>query len=144
PALFLLMAWPKQEQGRNAFAGKIPPLLGILATHSRDTRVRGLKSRMDDAWPRLKRGREAWLLMQEIAQGIRSPQVLNAFHAVEGDLGHGILLAKYAPDMNHVTPEQYRAAQRGAIPQVAPVFWRFRIMVGCGSLLLVVLLFALI
>lgn len=48
--------------------------------------------------------------MQEIAQGNRSPQVLNAFHAVEGDLGYGILLAKYAPDMNHVTPEQYRAA----------------------------------
>ncbi len=46
--------------------------------------------------------------------------------------------------MNHVTPEQYRAAQRGAIPQVAPVFWSFRIMVGCGSLLLVVMLIALI
>ncbi len=58
--------------------------------------------------------------------------------------GYGILLAKYAPDMNHVTPEQYRAAQRGAIPQVAPVFWSFRIMVGCGSLLLVVMLIALI
>ncbi len=43
-----------------------------------------------------------------------------------------------------MTPEQYRAAQRGAIPQVAPVFWSFRIMVGCGSLLLVVMLIALI
>ncbi len=58
----------------------------------------------------------------------QSLAVLNAFH-VEGDLGYGILLAKYAPDMNHV-PEQYRAAQRGAIPQVALVFWSFRIMAG--------------
>lgn len=144
PAPFHLIAWPQQEQERNAFAVKIPALLGILATHSLDTPVPGLKNLMDDALPRLKRGREAWLLVQEIAQGNRSPQVLNAFHAVEGDLGYGILLAKYAPDMNHVTPEQYRAAQRGAIPQVAPVFWSFRIMVGCGSLLLVVMLIALI
>ncbi|EAP9632693.1 cytochrome bd-II oxidase subunit 1 [Salmonella enterica] len=144
PAPFHLIAWPQQEQERNAFAVKIPALLGILATHSLDTPVPGLKNLMDDTLPRLKRGREAWLLMQEIAQGNRSPQVLNAFHAVEGDLGYGILLAKYAPDMNHVTPEQYRAAQRGAIPQVAPVFWSFRIMVGCGSLLLVVMLIALI
>ncbi|EFV0438409.1 cytochrome bd-II oxidase subunit 1 [Salmonella enterica] len=144
PAPFHLIAWPQQEQERNAFAVKIPALLGILATHSLDTPVPGLKNLMDDTLPRLKRGREAWLLMQEIAQGNRSPQVLNAFHAVEGDLGYGILLAKYAPDMSHVTPEQYRAAQRGAIPEVAPVFWSFRIMVGCGSLLLVVMFIALI
>ncbi|STI86918.1 cytochrome bd-II oxidase subunit I [Escherichia coli] len=39
---------------------------------------------------------------------------------------------------------QYQAAMRGAIPQVAPVFWSFRIMVGCGSLLLLVLLIALV
>ncbi|MGS9272995.1 cytochrome ubiquinol oxidase subunit I, partial [Salmonella enterica subsp. enterica serovar Infantis] len=68
----------------------------------------------------------------------------NAFHAVEGDLGYGNLLAKYAPNMKNVTPEQYRASQRGAIPQVAPVFWSFRIMFGCVSLLLVVMLIALI
>lgn len=82
--------------------------------------------------------------MQEIAKGNRTPQVLNAFHAVEKELGYGILLANYAPDMNHVTPEQYQAAQRGAIPQVAPVFWSFRIMIACGSLLLLVMAIALI
>ncbi len=67
----------------------------------------------------------------EIAQGNRSPQVLNAFHAVEGsDLGYGILLAKYAPDMNHVTPERYRAASVALFLGMAPVFWSFHIMVG--------------
>ncbi|RVR73224.1 cytochrome ubiquinol oxidase subunit I, partial [Citrobacter freundii] len=144
PAPFHVIAWPQQEQERNAFAVKIPALLGILATHSLDTPVPGLKNLMEDALPRLQRGREAWLLMQEIAKGNRTPQVLNAFHAVEKDLGYGILLANYAPDMNHVTPEQYQAAQRGAIPQVAPVFWSFRIMIACGSLLLLVMAIALI
>ena len=46
--------------------------------------------------------------------------------------------------MNHVTAAQYQAAMRGAIPQVAPVFWSFRIMVGCGSPLLLVMLIALV
>ena len=144
PAPFHVIAWPQQEQERNAFSVKIPALLGILATHSLDTPVPGLKNLMADALPRLQRGREAWLLLQEIANGNRTPQVLKAFHAVENDLGYGILLANYAPDMNHVTPAQYQAAQRGAIPQVAPVFWSFRIMIACGSLLLLVMAIALI
>ncbi|MFP1454742.1 cytochrome ubiquinol oxidase subunit I [Escherichia coli] len=58
--------------------------------------------------------------------------------------GYGMLLSRYVPDMNHVTAAQYQAAMRHAIPQVAPVFWSFRIMVGCGSLLLLVMLIALV
>ncbi|XPE41204.1 cytochrome ubiquinol oxidase subunit I [Shigella flexneri] len=46
--------------------------------------------------------------------------------------------------MNDVTAAQYQAAMRGAMPQVAPVLWSFRIMVGCGSLLLLVMLIALV
>lgn len=140
PAPFHVVAWPEQDQERNAFAIKIPALLGILATHSLDKPVPGLKNLMAETYPRLQRGRMAWLLMQEISQGNREPHVLQAFRELEGDLGYGMLLSRYAPDMNHVTAAQYQAAMRGAIPQVAPVFWSFRIMVGCGSLLLLVML----
>ena len=61
---------------RNAFAIKIPALLGILATHSLDKPVPGLKNLMAESYPRLQRGRMAWLLMQEISQGNREPHVL--------------------------------------------------------------------
>ena len=116
PRPFHVIARPQQEQERNAFAVKIPALLGIphaLFRHAGS----GAEKSDGGCSSRLQRGRKAWLLMQEIAKGNRTPQVLNAFHAVEKDLGYGILLANYAPDMNHVTPEQYQAAQRGAIPQ---------------------------
>ncbi len=73
--------------------------------------------------------------MKEIGQGNRALQVLNAFHDVEGDRGYGILLAKYATDMNHLTPELFRAAQRGSTTQVDPVSCTFRNTVGCVSLL---------
>ncbi|NUB64903.1 cytochrome d ubiquinol oxidase subunit II, partial [Escherichia coli] len=144
PAPFHVVAWPEQDQERNAFAIKIPALLGILATHSLDKPVPGLKNLMAETYPRLQRGRMVWMLMQEISQGNREPHVLQAFRELEGDLGYGMLLSRYAPDMNHVTAAQYQAAMRGAIPQVAPVFWSFRIMVGCGSLLLLVMLIGVI
>ncbi len=46
PAPFHVVAWPEQDQERNAFALKIPALLGILATHSLDKPVPGLKNLM--------------------------------------------------------------------------------------------------
>lgn len=51
PAPFHVIARPQQEQERNAFAVKIPALLGITATHSLDTPVPGLKNLMEDALP---------------------------------------------------------------------------------------------
>ncbi|XNM52136.1 hypothetical protein ACLK2D_04995 [Escherichia coli] len=57
---------------------------------------------MAETYPRLQRGRMAWLLMQEISQGNREPHVLQAFRELEGDLGYGMLLSRYAPDMNGV------------------------------------------
>ncbi len=41
PAPFHVVAWPEQDPERNAFALKIPALLGILATHSLDKPVPG-------------------------------------------------------------------------------------------------------
>lgn len=93
PAPFHVVAWPEQDQERNAFAIKIPALLGILATHSLDKPVPGLKNLMAETYPRLQRGRMAWLLMQEISQGNREPHVLQAFRELEGDLGYGMLLS---------------------------------------------------
>ena len=57
----------------------------------------GLKNLMAETYPRLQRGRMAWLLMQEISQGNREPHVLQAFRELEGDLGYGMLLSRYAP-----------------------------------------------
>ncbi|HHU8822250.1 TPA: cytochrome ubiquinol oxidase subunit I, partial [Escherichia coli] len=59
PAPFHVVAWPEQDQERNAFAIKIPALLGILATHSLDKPVPGLKNLMAETYPRLQRGRMA-------------------------------------------------------------------------------------
>lgn len=144
PAPFHLVAWPNQEAQKNDFSIKIPALLGILATHSLDKPVPGLVPLMNETLPRLERGREAYLLLQQINQGQGNAQTQAAFDKVKADLGYGWLLKQYAPDMTNVSSEQYQAAMRGSIPQVAPVFWSFRIMIGCGMLIALVMLAAII
>ena len=52
--------------------------------------------------------------------------------ALKDDLGYGLLLKKYTPNVVDATPEQIRAAVDDTIPNVAPIFWSFRIMVGLG------------
>src|SRR5208283_4607685 len=48
------------------------------------------------------------------------------------DLGYGLLLRKYTADVVDASPEQIRQAVDDTFPQVAPVFWSFRLMVGLG------------
>ena len=51
---------------------------------------------------------------------------------MKADLGYGLLLKKYTATVVDATPEQIQAAVNDTIPNVAPIFWSFRIMVGLG------------
>ena len=54
------------------------------------------------------------------------------------DLGYGLLLTAYTDDPANATAEHIQQAVDGSIPQVAPMFWAFRIMVAAGFALLVI------
>ena len=58
--------------------------------------------------------------------------------ALKDDLGYGLLLKKYTPNVVDATPEQIQPRSNDTIPNVAPIFWSFRIMVGIGLWLLFV------
>jgi cytochrome d ubiquinol oxidase subunit I len=62
--------------------------------------------------------------------------VREQFERTKENLGHALLLKKYTPNVTDATPEQIRLAARDTIPQVWPMFWAFRIMVGLGLLFL--------
>jgi cytochrome d ubiquinol oxidase subunit I len=55
---------------------------------------------------------------------------------VKDDLGFGLLLKKYTDNVTDATDEQIKAAARHSVPKVAPMFWSFRVMVGCGFAML--------
>ena len=135
PASFTLFGLPDQRAETTHAAIKIPYLMGIIATRSLDEQVTGLKD--------LKAQHEA---------RIRS-----------GMLAHDALEAMRADGSNQAAPRHLRAPPRrsglrplahplcqeigkadegpspgggGLHPQVAPLFWSFRLMVGIGVALL--------
>jgi cytochrome d ubiquinol oxidase subunit I len=71
---------------------------------------------------------------------LRSGQFTEAdkaeFNTAKTDLGYGLLLKRYTPNVVDATEEQIKQAARDTIPKIAPLFWSFRIMVGAGFLML--------
>jgi len=142
PAAFTLIGLPNQAEQRTDYAVKIPYALGIIATRSIDEQVIGLKDLMIDHEVRIRNGMIAYGLLQKIRSGDKSAQNIAAFEEAKIDLGYGLLLKKYAPDVINASEEQIQMAVDDSIPGVAPMFWSFRIMVGAGVVMLFIFLFA--
>ncbi|MFT6987344.1 MAG: cytochrome d ubiquinol oxidase subunit I [Psychromonas sp.] len=142
PAAFNLIGLPNQEEQRTDYAIKIPYALGIIATRSIDKQVIGLKDLMVQHELRIRNGMIAYGLLQKLRSGDKSEQNIAAFEATKIDLGYGLLLKRYAPDVIDASEEQIQMAVNDSIPGVAPLFWSFRIMVGAGIAMLFIFLFA--
>ena len=138
PASFNLIAFPNQEKMENTFALQIPYVMGIIATRSFDTPVLGLHDLMSQHEVRIRNGMKAYDLLTELRSGNTDPAVRAAFNESKKDLGYGLLLKRYSENVSDATEEQIKSAVKDSIPNVAPLFWSFRIMVAAGFLMLLV------
>ncbi|RLV58216.1 cytochrome bd-I ubiquinol oxidase subunit CydA [Parashewanella curva] len=138
PADFTVVGIPNQEKQETDYAVKIPYLMGIIATRSISEEVTGLKDLMKEHEHRIRVGMKAYGLLEKIRNGDRSEETLKAFNEVKGDLGYGLLLKRFTDKVTDATEAQIQAATRDSIPQVAPIFWSFRLMVGLGVIMLFV------
>ncbi len=138
PASFNLIAFPNQEKMENTFALQIPYVMGIIATRSFDTPVLGLHDLMSQHEVRIRNGMKAYDLLTELRSGNTDPAVRAAFNESKKDLGYGLLLKRYTQNVSDATEEQIKSAAKDSIPNVAPLFWSFRIMVAAGFLMLLV------
>ncbi|WP_430317257.1 cytochrome ubiquinol oxidase subunit I [Pseudomonas nitroreducens] len=136
PAGFTLIGLPNQEQQRTDYAIKIPYVLGLIATRSLDKEVTGIKDLLAQHEARIRHGMTAYALLQKLRGGDKSEATLAQFNQVKNDLGYGLLLKKYTPEVVDATEEQIRLATLDTIPDVFTLFFSFRIMVGCGFLML--------
>jgi len=132
PASFTAFGFPDQAAEKTHFAIRIPWLTGLIATRSVDTPVTGIKDLKREHEVRIRNGMKAYAALQRLKSGDRSPEARAEFDRLRHDLGYGLLLKKHAPDVVDATPDQIRAAVDDTIPNVAPIFWSFRIMVGLG------------
>ncbi|MDE2358707.1 MAG: cytochrome ubiquinol oxidase subunit I [Betaproteobacteria bacterium] len=138
PVAFNVVAAPSQSERANLWQIQVPAGLSLLVTHSLDGTVPGADELERQAAGRIRNGIPAVVALKRLAQDPSDAQAMAQFRAHEKDLGYGFLVQRYAPDQDasKSTPEAILEAARDTIPQVAPVFWSFRIMVGLGLLML--------
>ena len=136
PAAFTLFGIPDQDAQTNHFAIQIPYALGIIATRSVDTPVIGLKDLLAQHEARIRNGMKAYTLLEELRAGSTDQAVRDEFNSVKKDLGYGLLLKRYTPNVSDATEAQIAMAMKDSIPRVAPLYFAFRIMVACGILML--------
>ncbi|MGI4812526.1 MAG: cytochrome ubiquinol oxidase subunit I [Janthinobacterium lividum] len=142
PASFTLFGLPDQQAQRTDHAIKIPYALGLIATRSVDAPVEGLKDIIVGYQSRIRSGMIAYAALRQLRDGDTSASARQTFAAHQADLGFGLLLKRYAPDVVDATPAQIAQAARDAIPRVAVVFWSFRLMVALGISFLLIFLTA--
>jgi cytochrome d ubiquinol oxidase subunit I len=136
PAAFTLIGFPDQEAEETHGAIKIPYVMGIIATRSFDEEVPGLKELMKEHERRIRNGMIAYRLLEKVRSGNATLFEKESFENAKEDLGYGLLLKRYTDDIPNATEDMIRQATKDSIPQVAPLFWTFRIMVALGFAML--------
>ncbi len=136
PAPFTLIGFPDDATQSNKFAIKVPYALGLIATRSIDTPIIGLKEIITENEAKIQKGKIAVGLLQRLRNGEDSLQLKAKFQEYQPYLGYGLLLKRYTNNPQHATEYDIKQAAQHSIPKVWPLFWSFRIMVGCGLIML--------
>ncbi|TCL90653.1 cytochrome bd-I ubiquinol oxidase subunit 1 apoprotein [Rhizobium sp. PP-WC-2G-219] len=135
PAGLTLFALPGVDGNR--YEVKIPWLLGLITTRSLDTEVPGIRPLVDHARERIRTGMAASASLDAIRLNPQDQQARQAFAINWHDLGYALLLKRYRDDIQNATPEEIDRAAMDTIPDVATLFWSFRIMVALGLYMIV-------
>lgn len=132
PASLNLIGFPDQKKRMTHYTLQIPYALGLIATRSLSEPVLGIEDLVVEAKEHIKAGIHAYGALQQLKSNPKDEHALKIFKTYEQDLGHALLLKKYTPHVTDATTEQIEKAAWDTVPQIAPLFWAFRIMVACG------------
>ena len=138
PAGLTVFGLPNDKEQRTDYQLKVPYVLGLIATRSVNRQVTGIKDLKGQHEVRIRNRMKAYAALTRLKGGDKSPAARAAFLALQPDLGYGLLLKKYTPNVIDATAAQVKAAVDDTIPKAAPLFWSFRIMVNLGMLFLVI------
>jgi cytochrome d ubiquinol oxidase subunit I len=136
PSHFTLFGFPDQEAQKTLAEIRIPWVGGIIVTRSLNTPVPGVKNLIADNEQRIRSGMIAYDMLGKLRAGNRSVQNKLLFDQNKENLGYGLLLKRYTPKVVDASDQQISQAARNTIPNVAAMFWSFRIMVGLGFYML--------
>jgi cytochrome bd ubiquinol oxidase subunit I len=135
PAAFTVFGLPNQTNERTDYAIKIPYVLGLIATRSLDEQVTGLVDIKNQNEIKIRNGMQSFADLQRLKNGDKSEASIAAFEKSKDNLGYGLLLKKYTPNVTDATDAQIRQAAQDTIPNIFTLFWSFRVMVAMAFLM---------
>lgn len=144
PAAFNLIAWPDQASYKNDFAVQIPDALGLILTHSKMGVVPGINQLVQATEEQIAKGIKAYVALQTLEKNPNDKKAQALLQHYSNDLGYGMLLLRFTNNVAAATPAQIHEAALSTVPNVAPLFWGFRIMVGLGFLMFTLLILAFV
>lgn len=141
PASFTAIGFPDQEARKTHYAVHIPWVMGLIGTRSLNTEIPGIKQLVQQADRNIREGIQAYDALQQIRTARSADaipmQARLAFEMHGHRLGYALLLKAYVDDPRQATEEQIAKAAWDTVPQVAPLYWSFRVMVGLGLFFIV-------
>ena len=132
PASFTIFGIPDLTTRTTHYAVEVPWMLGLMATRSVDQEVSGIKPLVAANENRIRSGMLAYGALEQVRAHPDDAGVRATLGAHVKDLGYGLLLKRYTDKVTDATPEQIEKAAWDTVPDVLPLFWSFRFMVGIG------------
>ncbi len=136
PASFTAIGWPDQQARATHYAVHIPWVMGLIGTRSLDTQIPGINDLVKQAEGNIRDGIQAYDALQQIRAAGSDAAIPNharmVFELHGHRLGYALLLKRYVDDPRQATEAQIAQAAWDTVPQVAPLYWSFRVMVGLG------------
>ncbi len=132
PASFTAIGIPDTKTQTTRFAVRIPWLLGLIATRSVDEQVPGIKNLVHDAEGRIRNGIVAYDALTKLKRNRGNTELRTVLDQHVQDLGYALLLKRTVPGVTDATDAQIHVAAMSTIPNVAVLFFSFRIMVALG------------
>jgi cytochrome bd ubiquinol oxidase subunit I len=145
PASWVAVAWTSQEHEKNSYAIEIPWMLSLIAHHNLSGTVEGLKPIMLENRQRIQDGLVAFKALEAIRNKVGTPQDYAIFDHKNAEtakyrdnIGYAFVLKEHAKDPFKATPTEVTQAVKNTIPNVPILFYGFRLMLACWSLLMLV------
>lgn len=144
PASFNIVGWPDQKDHTTRYAIKIPYVLGLMATRSFNTPLQGINELVEEEKGRIQKGIPAYMALETLKKNPTDESAKQVLEQNANYLGHALLLKRYVDNIVGATPEQIQKAAWDTVPEVAPLFWSFRVMVGCSFWFIALFAFAFV
>ena len=142
PASFNLIALPDTDKHTNTFEVKIPWLLGLIVTRSTTEQFPGIIDQVAANEQRVRDGIKAYVALQILRKDASNAEAKATLTQYQKGLGYALLLSKYTDDIPNATDAMIHKAAWDTVPDVAPLFWTFRVMVALAFFFIGVFVFA--